>query len=93
MGGSIHCNENIAYSMKEMGAGIEVIKILKEGYSLPFTRLPGQYREKNNHSAKKHGTKVIPPLDFSLPNRKGIIQMDRKQSQVKHTSKAVVAIA
>ena len=58
MGGSIHCNENIAYSMKEMGAGIEVIKILKEGYSLPFTRLPGQYREKNNHSAKKHGTKV-----------------------------------
>ena len=41
MGGSIHCNENIAYSMKEMGAGIEVIKILKEGYSLPFTRLPG----------------------------------------------------
>ena len=36
MGGSIHCNENIAYSMKEMGAGIEVIKILKEGYSLPF---------------------------------------------------------
>ena len=54
MGGSIHCNENIAYSMKEMGAGIEVIKILKEGYSLPFTRLPGQYREKNNHSAKRH---------------------------------------
>ena len=64
MGGSIHCNENIAYSMKEMGAGIEVIKILKEGYSLPFTRLPGQYREKNNHSAKKHGTKVIPPPRF-----------------------------
>ena len=42
MGGSIHCNENIAYSMKEMGAGIEVIKILKEGYSLPFTRLLGK---------------------------------------------------
>ena len=69
MGGYIHCHENIAYSMKEMGAGIEVIKILKEGYSLPFTRLPGQYREKNNHSAKKHGTKVIPPLDFSLPKK------------------------
>ena len=51
MGGSIHSTESIGYSMKELGASIEVIKILKEGYSLPFTRLPGQ---KNNHSAKKH---------------------------------------
>ena len=33
MGGSIHCTESIAYSMKELGASIEVIKILKEGYS------------------------------------------------------------
>ena len=51
MGGSTHSTESIGYSMKELGASIEVIKILKEGYSLPFTRLPGQ---KNNHSAKKH---------------------------------------
>ena len=82
MGGSIHCNENIAYSMKEMGAGIEVIKILKEGYSLPFTRLPGQYREKNNHSAKKHGTKVIPPLEFSLPKSIPYLRTDWRKKVI-----------
>ena len=36
MGGSIHCNENIAYSMKEMGAGIKVIKIVEGRIQFAF---------------------------------------------------------
>ena len=54
MSKSIHSIENIAYVREELGASAWVIKTLTEGYSVPFSRLPGKYKEENNRSAIKH---------------------------------------
>ena len=48
MSKSIHSNENIAYVREELGASAWVIKTLTEGYSVPFSRLPGKYKESQN---------------------------------------------
>ena len=46
MSKSIHSIENIAYVREELGASAWVIKTLTEGYSVPFSRLPGKSVEK-----------------------------------------------
>ena len=49
--GSIHEKEATEYWQNELKAGMWVMEVLREGYVIPFIKLPQVYEERNNASA------------------------------------------